>query len=60
MGKEAHFPSLRPLVSPRSSSIYLVSGVVGPGAGAEGALFTPSQQEQCRGDGCAGSWTLMG
>lgn len=55
MDKEAHFPSLRPLVSPRSSSIYLVSGVVGPGAGAEGALFTPSQQEQCQGDGCAGS-----
>lgn len=27
---------------------------------AGGALFTPLQQEQCRGGHCGGSWTLMG
>lgn len=36
MGKNAHFPSLGPLVSPRSSSMCLVSGAAGPGVGQEG------------------------
>lgn len=60
MGREAHFPSLRPFVSPRSSSLYLVSGVAGPGVGQlAGAGGGPAHPITARTmSGCSLWWEL--